>query len=68
MNAYDISTPLVTITRKWPRPAYAQCDFEMDRGNTFERLLRNNVADILTLLVTMTRKWPTPAYVRRDFD
>jgi len=27
-NLADILTPLVTMTRKCPRPAYAQCNFD----------------------------------------
>ena len=27
-NLADILTPLVTMTRKWPRPVYAQTDFD----------------------------------------
>ena len=27
-NLADILTPLVTMTRKWSRPAYAQRDFD----------------------------------------
>ena len=27
-NLADVLTPLVTMTRKWPRPAYVQRDFD----------------------------------------
>jgi len=27
-NVADILTPLVTVTRKWPRPAYAEHDLD----------------------------------------
>jgi len=41
---------------------------EMDRGKSFERLLRSNLAEMLTLLVTMTRKWARPLNAQTNFQ
>jgi len=33
-NLADILTPLVTMTRKWPRPPYVQGDFDQLSTNS----------------------------------
>jgi len=40
----------------------------MERGKSFEPLLRSILADILTPLATMTRKWPRAHYAQGHFD